>query len=414
MKTTTVGERIKKTSERFFLTDPLLYGIYCTHNFIKNDALHFPMRTGKMRIEYSEKLLSDVKDSTIRQYLLIELIRILLKHPYQRQPLFPDKRILILASNITINDCYQIPVGLNCPGPGLFTLPEKFCFEEYYNEVFAILNNPDSLTKQSSINQIEGLGSLNSNSSQSENKLQEKIEIESNIDELAELWEENEDSCIDINNLIEIAEESNGWGTLSGDLQTKIQASLKVEMDYRRMLRIFKASVISSKRKLTRMKPNRRYGFAAMGSKYELAINLLIAVDVSGSVTNESLQYFFSVINRFFNYGIEKLDVIQFDYEIKTKKPISLKKAKIEVNIKGRGGTDFQCVADFYSVHSEYDGLIYFTDGYALEPQFNTSRRIDVLWILNDKTNYNNHKEWIYKLPRNRATYIPMPEDKKG
>ena len=147
-----------------------------------------------------------------------------------------------------------------------------------------------------------------------------------------------------------------------------------------------------------------------MGSRYALASNLLIAVDVSGSVSDESLSNFFSVINRFFKYGIEKLDVIQFDAELKSDKPLPMKKARSEIKIIGRGGTDFQPAADFYCAHPEYDGLIYFTDGYAPMPTFNTKRPIDVLWVLCGRQEYNKHKDRIKKIKRNRATYIPRGE----
>ena len=131
------------------------------------------------------------------------------------------------------------------------------------------------------------------------------------------------------------------------------------------------------------------------------------SVDVSGSVSSKSLMNFFSIINRFFKYGIEKLDVIQFDHELKTKDPLPFKKAKSEVKIVGRGGTSFQPAADYYCSHPEYDGLIYFTDGWAAVPEFNTKRIIDVLWIITNKGDYERHKDWIKKIAHNRATYIP-------
>ena len=134
--------------------------------------------------------------------------------------------------------------------------------------------------------------------------------------QISELWEENEEACCNINEFIEVATASNNWGSVAGKLQGLIKASLKVDMDYRKMLSLFKTSVISSRRRLTRMRPNRRSGFDAMGSRYELSTNLLIAVDVSGSVSDRSLQFFFSVINRLFKYGVEKLDVLQFDAQI--------------------------------------------------------------------------------------------------
>ena len=168
--------------------------------------------------------------------------------------------------------------------------------------------------------------------------------------QISELWEDNEEACCSINEFIEVATASNNWGTVAGKLQGLIKASLKVDMDYRKMLSLFKTSVISSKRRLTRMRPNRRSGFDAMGSRYELSTNLLIAVDVSGSVTDRSLQFFFSVINRLFKYGVEKLDVLQFDAQIQGEiEP--LKKARRTVKIMGRGGTSFQPAADYYCDH---------------------------------------------------------------
>ena len=136
---------------------------------------------------------------------------------------------------------------------------------------------------------------------------------------------------------------------------------------------------------------------------------MLVAVDVSGSVSNKSLSYFFSVINRLFKYGVQKLDVIQFDAEIKGE-PEAFKKARKSVKIVGRGGTSFQPTADYYCEHPEYDGLIYFTDGYAPPPVYKTKRTIDVLWVLCGKSAYEDNCGWIKKLKRNRVTFIPRTE----
>ena len=84
--------------------------------------------------------------------------------------------------------------------------------------------------------------------------------------------------------------------------------------------------------------------------------------------------------------------------------------ARKSLKIMGRGGTSFQPAADYYCAHPEYDGLIYFSDGYAPPPKFNTKRPIDVLWVLCGKSNYDEHAKWIKKLKRNRVTYIPKSE----
>lgn len=415
-----IKQRLKNITEFWFLTEPLLFAAYCTHELIANNQIKIPLRTGQRRIEYNPTIIEEFSDKQIMEYLKIEVIRIILKHPYQRLPPFPNRKVLTYASNITIADSYKTSVLL--PGVNQWPLPKNLCFEEYYNKIFAILSTPPEenansgesiippeFSPPSSDEDIESDSeSSGSNaSSQKTTKNKGRFNEQSSEEQLSALWEEDEDICCDINGIIEIAEASNTWGTLSGNLIEIIKASKVIALDYRKILSLFKTSILSSKRSLTRMRPSRRFGFAYMGSRYNLSTNLLIAVDVSGSVTSNSLRNFFSVINRFFKNGIEKLDVIQFDHELKTKEPIPFKKAKQEVKIIGRGGTSFQPAADYYCSHPEYDGLIYFTDGYAPEPVFNTKRPIDVLWIFTSKREYEKHKSWVKKLVRNKATYIP-------
>ena len=405
----TVLERIKKIGERWFLTEPLLFEVYCSHNVVKNESLAIPMRTGNRRIEFAPKFLENVKDSTLAEFLKIELFRILLKHPYQRQPPFASKALLAMASNVTINDVYGVPTLIRRMMDGTeLQLPHGLCFEEYYSllkGVFISEQGGDSDEKSDGNENGVSVSGKNSFS----DSLTEGNALANRNNQLSELWEEDEEACCDINGIIENNMECDSWGSIPATLQGLIKASLKVEMDYRKMLSLFKTSVISSKRHLTRMRPNRRFGFDAMGSRYELSTNLLVAVDVSGSVSDKSLSYFFSVINRLFKYGVQKLDVIQFDAEIKGE-PSSFKKARKSIKIVGRGGTSFQPAADYYCEHPEYDGLIYFTDGYAPPPVYKTKRAIDVLWVLCGKSAYESNCEWIKKLKRNRVTFIPRSE----
>lgn len=133
--------------------------------------------------------------------------------------------------------------------------------------------------------------------------------------DVAELWDKDEEMTDSVNQQIQKAQKTNQWGSISGDFQEILTASLKIPMDYRRILSQFRACIISQRRKLTLMKPNRRYGFEFMGSQFEPKTHLLVAVDVSGSIETEDLQNFFSIINRFFSYGVEAINVIAFDKE---------------------------------------------------------------------------------------------------
>ena len=465
----TALERIKQIGERWFLTEPLLFAVYCSHEFCENDSLDVAVRTGNRMVEYAPHILDKVSDADLLEYLKVEMFRILLKHPYQRQPPFAVKALLTQASNITIDDVYDVaPVVKKHMSGTELELPQGLCFEEYYNLLLQQTssnssndNKSDSDNKSDNVddegsgggdsgqqggeggNASDGSSDGDSNGSGTDSNAGDNDgngggsqgdsgsgmsrgndgnshggtgsgggsqgEQEQRDSQTSELWDDDEEACCDINGFIEKAEASNTWGTIPGTLKGLIKASLKVDLDYRKMLSLFKTSVLSSRRRLTRMRPNRRFGFDAMGSRYELSTNLLIAVDVSGSVTDKSLEFFFSVINRLFKYGIEKLDVLQFDAAIQGNiEP--LRKARRTVKILGRGGTCFQPAADYYCEHPEYDGLIYFSDGYAPSPIYNTKRPIDVLWVLCSKSAYEANGSRLKELNRNRVTYIPRSE----
>ena len=438
----TVLERIQKIGEMWFLTEPLLFSVYCSHDIVENDSMDVFIRTGNRKIEFSPSLLKNVQDSVLAELLKIEIFRILLKHPYQRQPPVADKELLTKASNVTIDNIYDVPrlIKKQMSGTELH-LPHGLCFEEYY-QILKGLQAANAIPLGGSEEGEGGAGTGEDEDSEGDGNGQGEGNGDANVEgqgsesdgdgdgvgqgpegdgnnagkknasrdaQISELWEEDQEACCNINDIIEVTMASNTWGSVPYSMQGLIRASLIVDMDYRRMLSIFKTSVLSSKRHLTRMRPNRRFGFDAMGSRYDMKANLLVAVDVSGSVTDNSLEFFFSMIGRLFKFGVEKLDVIQFDSEIKGE-PEEFKKARKTVNIIGRGGTDFQPVADYYCEHPEYDGLIFFTDGFADSPVYKTKRVIDVLWVLCSRADYETNSGWIKNLKRNRVTYIPRSE----
>jgi predicted metal-dependent peptidase len=135
------------------------------------------------------------------------------------------------------------------------------------------------------------------------------------------------------------------------------------------------------------MKPNRRYGFLYMGSRYDFTTRLLVAVDVSGSMNTEDIARGFSLINQFFTYGVPSIDVIQFDTELKGP-PVTLKRARCAHVVQGRGGTNFTPVIDFIDAQRDYDGVIVFTDGYAPVPRPPQNRRTRILWLFNSEATY--------------------------
>ena len=383
-----VKEKISQVVDKWFLYEPLMFNVYCTHKLEPNSDMKCPFRTGKRRIEYNPVLLKDQSAGDIEEGLKNEVTRILLKHPYQRVPQNPNRSALTTASDVTINEhCYH---DKTLKDAAHYNLDSGLSYEEYYKKLYYICPDFDAMDNDGKKHLMPGL------------KKGEIWDYEAAAD-AAEFWDEDEEMADSVNQQIQKAMKTNQWGSISGEFQETITASLKIPMDYRRILSQFRASIITQRRKLTRLKPNRRYGFEFMGSQFEPKTHLLVAVDVSGSIDTEDLKNFLSIINRFFSYGVEVIQVLAFDTEIKQE--LELKKAAKSIRIIGRGGTDFQCAIDYYESHPEYQGLIIFTDGYADVPKLKMHKQI--LWILTGKSEYDNAIKWIRNLRFHKATWIP-------
>lgn len=432
---TSIEKKFKTIISSWFFTHPLLYSVYCTHSLVENNNLQIPMRSGKGRIEYSSQLLEKATDSILEKYLKVELYRIVLMHPYSRQPVNAMKNILLLASDVTIyQNCKkeffnqeksqtgfclngveylkslaarfansENPLGekwngteelqfflknlVIAPRTGELMLIDKLTFEQWYKKILFLI-------KETSIGGEQA--GTNSAFTQAGNQA-------------SELWEENQEIQTELENQIQKADSEEGWGGLGGDLKRQIKEQGDFSFDYRRALTQFRQSIVSANRSLTRMRPSRRYGFKAMGSRYDRKANVLIAVDVSGSITDESFGNFYHAIRNFFFLGlIEKIDLIFFDVNLKNTKPIPFTK-NINLNqIKGRGGTNFQSPLDFFSLHfSEYSGLIIFTDGEGEVPKLECQKK-NILWILDSRLSYEKSRNWIDSLPGCKSTYLPF------
>lgn len=375
----TVGDRIKTLSQDWFLTEPLLFAVLCTHAIKRNDNMGCDMRCGKGVIEYNPERLEHFDDNQLALRLKAEVVRIILKHPYQRQPYNPRRDVMRLSSDLTLCDNLDGMDTIGLEPPSIFDIERDQAFEQYYSlmagQVLQLEQNADA----------DGIPidmDLPS-SSQGDGSEGDITKSMLEADAGASLWEEDELMSEKVNHEIETAQRTNQWGSLGGDLKALIESTLVSKQNFRAILSQFRASILSTKRHLTRMRPNRRYGFDAMGSQYAYSTRLLVAVDVSGSVPDEDIRKFLAVINRFFKQGIERIEVIEFDSKITTEKPILLKQATKSIHVTGRGGTNFQPAIDYYYEHEEYDGLVFLTDGYAAKPVVPDNKRHKPLaWIL--------------------------------
>ena len=364
-------ERISKITERWFLSEEPLFSAFCTHRVTENRDMKCYARVGKGVIEVNPDLCDDISDKELEERLRIEVIRILLKHPYDRQPEGCSITARALGSNCVIGDSYRLQ-KIEMEKPADFELPSKGHFEYYARSIQKLL--PKSEQGQSS----------------------EYTDIAAN-------WQQDELMAAQVNELIRNVKT---WGSLPGHLIEQIIASTKARVDYRKILAGFRATILSEKRKLTRMRPNRRSGFDAMGSRYDFTTRMIIGVDCSGSISRDDLKNFYSTINRFFQYGIQQIDVVQFDTQLGEVQ--TLLKASENIKITGRGGTCFQPFIDFVAKHPEYDGALIYTDGYAPQPTIPANMRTPLCWVLRSENELKNHKQWMRQSGRLCTIVIDM------
>ena len=469
--------RIQKIIERWYITEPAFFQIIGTHDLEENSRISCPFRCGKGIIEYNPSIINSLDENKLQSYLKAEIIRILLKHPYERQPDGCKRESMSLGSNLVLADNYDFK-DIDLPKPADYNLKSSESYEWYSYRIEELSsstsqknNGKKDQSQSEKGNNEEGIKGDNENnddgqsasssgtdnddngdkgdgqsasSSESENEGEESssntidndgdktqdadapsdnegssrtdntssdnkqgiADFSSNDSgiqqDLSELWEEDSLMTCTIDATIDDIQENNAWGSLAGNIAERIIANTKAKIDYRKVLSGFRASVLSTKRRLTRMRPNRRTGFDNMGSIRRFDTNILIAVDVSGSIRDETLCHFYSIIRRAFKYGVEKLDVVQFDTqlgEVQSMEKASLK-VKKSIDIIGRGGTSFQPIFDFVLLHPEYDGLLIFTDGFANHPIVPKGMKCKVGWVCNSKYSYEMHKAWMRKIGR--------------
>lgn len=147
------------------------------------------------------------------------------------------------------------------------------------------------------------------------------------------------------------------------------------------------------KDKFTWSRPNRRDD-RLKGKKRLRMPDIVIAVDTSGSMSDDDIQRCFGEINKISRI-CNSLHLLNFDVAITDKGRVNRLPKKVEIT--GRGGTDFTEVFDYVEkkIKRHKPLVIMLTDGYAEEgPKRNT---IELIWIVLSKG--NTDKKWGQVIP---------------
>lgn len=158
----TAAQRFNHLSETWFLTEPLMYLVYCMHRLQENCRMQCAVRSGMDVIEYNPALVEAMSDDVFTETMYIEMVRLLLKHPYRHQPYGCLPLAQHLASDVCIAT-YYTPQTLTLTRAEDFMLEEGRHYEWYVIHIDEILrrNHPTgdkSNTGDSGGNSGEGEG----------------------------------------------------------------------------------------------------------------------------------------------------------------------------------------------------------------------------------------------------------------
>lgn len=166
------------------------------------------------------------------------------------------------------------------------------------------------------------------------------------------------------------------YGSIPLEVIQQIEDLLKKEkaiVPWNRILRQFVASCAESVLDYTVKRISRRFN-TRPGTRKGDVLRLAVAVDTSGSISDEQLKIFFNEIRWIWKNGVF-VTVYEADCHIAAVYKFN---GKFNGKVHGRGGTDLEPVLK--DVEGKYDGLIYFTDFEA--PVITRRYKIPVLWVL--------------------------------
>ena len=171
---------------------------------------------------------------------------------------------------------------------------------------------------------------------------------------------------------------NNQYGNIPGAVKDQISELLKRKkaiVPWGRVLRMFVASCQESILDYTVKKVSKRFG-TRPGTRKGDVLKIAVAIDTSGSISEEQLKLFWNEIKWVWKNGAE-VWVYECDTRISERSPFKFK-GKWDGKVHGRGGTDLE--PPLKECEGKYDALIYFTDFYA--PNIETRYRIPTLWVL--------------------------------
>tara|TARA_B100001778_G_scaffold159384_1_gene131007 strand:+ start:154 stop:1335 length:1182 start_codon:yes stop_codon:yes gene_type:complete len=316
--------------------------------------------SGVFEMKYNPEFLGKLPEDQVRGVLKHEFYHLIFDHVTSRKPDHVPHKAWNIAADLAINShiADELPESACVPGRGPFADLPLFKSAEWY-----LANLPDGEGEKgegSGEGDGDGEGDSNGNfddhsgwdeAANSGAAQMAKERLKNAIKEAAQ----------------EAAKSPKGFGSMSGELKQEILKRLESKVDWKKVLRYFIKTSQRAQRRASIKRINRRYAYIHPGKKVQRQAKIAIAIDQSGSVSDEMLEAFFSELNKLAK--LAEFTVVPFDTQVDESKVYVWRKGE---NKKAErvlcGGTCFEAPTDWANNNS-VDGVIILTDMEAPKPK---------------------------------------------
>ena len=371
---------------------------------------------GKLQLVYNPEFMGKLDDNAKKAVLKHEFYHIVFQHVTGNRfmsfrDMAPNERkIHNIAMDLSINGHLpNLPEMACMPGRGPFAEMEPFKTAEHYLRALRKMQKepegegegegqeggspgeggtPDN--GQGNGNPLDGMDSFDDHSGWDDVDEQTKQIAEERVKEF-------------VKDAVEEANSSGrGWGSVPADFRKEIMDGISTKVDWRKVLRYFVKQSQKANKRSTVRKINKRYPYMHPGKKATRQAKIAIAIDQSGSVSNQMLAAFFAELNSLAK--LAEFTVIPFDTRVDPDKNFVWKKGMQRKKERTmHGGTCFNAPTKFVNETGGFDGLIICTDMEAPKPvRCNVQR----MWITDE---YHGNRPYFNPKPERM---IVVPQDK--
>ena len=338
--------------------------------------------TAQFEMVYNPDFFASLTEEQVKGVLKHEFYHLIFEHVTSRKPEGIDHLLWNICADLAINSHLVGELPDNCcmPGEGQFAdLPKGETAEWYLAKLIEQGKTEKRPGEGSGEGEGEGEGepgdseSFDDHSgwSDSDDSPEQQAANQMAKERLKQAMKEAAK---------EAAQSPKGWGTMSGAVKKEIIKRLETKVDWRKVLRYFIKTSQRASRRSSVKRINRRYAYIHPGKKVERQAKIAIAIDQSGSVSDEMLESFFGELNKLAK--LAEFTVIPFDTEVPKDKVFIWKKGSSQKTERvSCGGTCFDAPTDYVNKHS-FDGVIILTDMEAPKPKACKAQR---MWMTDQR-----------------------------